>query len=112
MFSHYKKQARRSACQAAVGSQVGSGVLWGHSGPLGTARDRSGPLGTARDRSGRLGTARDGSGRLGTDGTARDSSGRLGTRSSGLGGRYPAPGRTGRGPGVDRSMRFTLSRHA
>ena len=56
------------ACQAAVGSQVGSGVLWGHSGPLGTARDRSGPLGslgTARDRSGPLGTARDRSASLG-----------------------------------------------
>ena len=46
------------ACQAAVGSQVGSGVLWGALGPLGTARDRSGPLGTARDRSGPLGLAR------------------------------------------------------
>ena len=65
------------ACQAAVGSQVGSGVLWGHSGPLGTARDRSGPLGTARDRSGRLGTARDRSGPSGPPGplgTARDRS--------------------------------------
>ena len=38
------------ACQAAVGSQVGSGVLWGHSGPLGTARDRSASLGLARGR--------------------------------------------------------------
>ena len=54
------------ACQAAVGSQVGSGVLWGHSGPLGTARDRSGPLGTARPRSGaRLGHLRPASGWLG-----------------------------------------------
>ena len=59
--NHDKKRLPAGACQAAVGSQVGSGVLWGHSGPLGTARDRSGPLGslgTARDRSGPLGLAR------------------------------------------------------
>ena len=63
-----RNRLEAGACQAAVGSQVGSGVLWGALGPLGTARDRSGPLGTARDRSGpleTLGTARDRSGWLG-----------------------------------------------